>query len=310
MSKFSVDAINKEIYTFIDFCDEFTYNIPKVVYHYTTPDGVIGIISANRLWASNTLFLNDSLELEYAKNIILSEFSKIKKTIQGKEALSFLDSTKSYFIEWDNKEYYVICFCESNDQLSQWRNYAYSGSGYCIGFDTNHLPINKYHDDEPRLRKVIYSEKKQRKIVNDLLLKACDLHNRINKYGPSDFDQGYFGYLISSAVEECRYCFKHPSFHEEKEWRIIDYAWSSKKREKKFRPSNNFLIPYIELCPEDLIDKDGLKNDKIISKLPIKEIVYGPTLNKDKTFLSLKMITNKYEYENVKIHGSKTPLRT
>jgi hypothetical protein len=36
---------------------------PEMLFHYTTPDGLIGIVRDNCLWASSVFYLNDAQEL-------------------------------------------------------------------------------------------------------------------------------------------------------------------------------------------------------------------------------------------------------
>ena len=41
---------------------ELDYSIPKHLYHYTSMNGLIGIINSKKLRASDILFLNDEKE--------------------------------------------------------------------------------------------------------------------------------------------------------------------------------------------------------------------------------------------------------
>ena len=39
------------------------YDKPKILYHYTTMDGLKGIIASKSLWATKIQYLNDASEL-------------------------------------------------------------------------------------------------------------------------------------------------------------------------------------------------------------------------------------------------------
>ncbi|GAF99954.1 unnamed protein product, partial [marine sediment metagenome] len=45
-------------------------NNSKIVYHYTSLEGLIGIINSQRIWATDILYLNDASEFKYSKNIL------------------------------------------------------------------------------------------------------------------------------------------------------------------------------------------------------------------------------------------------
>ena len=45
----------------------------KLLYHYTDADGVLGIVRSGELRASDVLYVNDSSELEYAREVMWCE---------------------------------------------------------------------------------------------------------------------------------------------------------------------------------------------------------------------------------------------
>ena len=52
---------------------------PKVLYHYTSPGGLTGILESSALRATDARFLNDALELKYA-------WSEFKSTLEERAA--------------------------------------------------------------------------------------------------------------------------------------------------------------------------------------------------------------------------------
>ncbi len=54
--------------------------LPSVLYHYTTAQGLLGILESGSLWTTNSRFLNDPTEIEYAtrlfRRVATEEFSK------------------------------------------------------------------------------------------------------------------------------------------------------------------------------------------------------------------------------------------
>ena len=51
----------------------------KLIYHYTSINGLIGIIERKSIWATNILYLNDASELNYSKNILKEEIKHFCK---------------------------------------------------------------------------------------------------------------------------------------------------------------------------------------------------------------------------------------
>jgi hypothetical protein len=43
---------------------------PKLLYHYTTLDGLLGILDKKELWATGISYLNDTSEFEAGKNAL------------------------------------------------------------------------------------------------------------------------------------------------------------------------------------------------------------------------------------------------
>ena len=43
---------------------------PRVLYHYTDAAGLLGMLKSQRVWATNTRFLNDPTEGDYAAAVV------------------------------------------------------------------------------------------------------------------------------------------------------------------------------------------------------------------------------------------------
>ena len=98
----------------------------KIYYHYTSLEKMWKILSGEELWATQAGFSNDNEELLKGIEVIRDIFKGVswvdKELIDYSEnvSLSMLDS-------------YIICFCEKDDKLSQWRAYCRDG-GVSLGF--------------------------------------------------------------------------------------------------------------------------------------------------------------------------------
>src|SRR6266508_2584918 len=95
------------------------------VHHYTTPAGLIGIISTGEIWGTDIRFLNDSSELKVATDLVLEEFDRmplpepdwVETGPDGKREEYYDGLTRAIVAEnldhWqDHFRCYVACFCE------------------------------------------------------------------------------------------------------------------------------------------------------------------------------------------------------
>ena len=99
------------------------------LFHYTTAEGLKGIIENNELWASSAYFLNDSSEVMYGYGVVkevLEEWIKSCGRGEYSMALGFArDLLRGFGHDLLNKNIidpiYLACFCEDGNLLSQWR---------------------------------------------------------------------------------------------------------------------------------------------------------------------------------------------
>jgi len=114
---------------------------PRIpLYHYTGQNGLIGIISARSLRATNIIYLNDATEFESPLKMIQEQLSEQQKNCQPesnrhRNATLFKTLINAYFGATYKEvlhEIYVACFCAKDDLLSQWLGYAGNDYGYCI----------------------------------------------------------------------------------------------------------------------------------------------------------------------------------
>jgi hypothetical protein len=132
------------------FADHLQQSPPELLYHYTSQEGLLGIISSSSLWATNISYMNDATEFDLFLGLIRDRlFDELQN--REMEALHFAESnpTRSLranhmkeraHILWQitNKisgsSICITCFCEHGDLLSQWRGYTGGGYGYSLTF--------------------------------------------------------------------------------------------------------------------------------------------------------------------------------
>ena len=109
-------------------------DLPRLISHYTTLEGLQGIVSSNSLWASNASFLNDRAELEHALKASEQVIKKLSSDKAQKAWSPMLKRVFSELADGARPDTYVTCFCRDDDNLSQWRGYGGDVQGVSVTF--------------------------------------------------------------------------------------------------------------------------------------------------------------------------------
>jgi hypothetical protein len=280
---------------------------PKVVYHYTTTAGLLGILSNRELWLGDVEFMNDAEELAYAKDKITRSLEAkahdLRRPDEGRRDRR-IRSARAGIINNVLRELrrpagdvavrsyhvYAACFCESPDLLSQWRGYANEG-GYAIGFKTDALASMCLSGDidEPmwtRLLKVHYGLAEAETALTDLVKNVAPSARAF---------PGAQGWTeLMDNVLPVLATVKHPSFAEEKEWRLLQLSWGISSA-MSFRASSIGLVPYLTRpLPNDAIER----------------IVVGPGNHRDLRRAGVAQLLAARKIEVDEIAASAAPYRS
>lgn len=101
---------------------------PDFLYHYTSGQGLHGILSTGSMWGTNHSFMNDRSEFEYGLNLLRTAIADRVKTTGAPEVRLVLDEAVR-FLNAGHDDLYLTCFCEAADLLSQWRGYGAQDTG-------------------------------------------------------------------------------------------------------------------------------------------------------------------------------------
>jgi hypothetical protein len=275
---------------------------PKHLFHYTTAEGLLGILEHRSIRATHNRFLNDISESEYGMKLISSLIQSKKQALSDEHLQSILDLMLELGLPIQNLwSVYSFSLSANGDQLSQWMGYGGGGRGYCIEFDTKGLVEMQYSDNKtPILFKIVYDSKIQTEIVNnliDLLLEitACEI-----KLISGDRLE-YALALVSQFVvmlQNCLACFKSDVFKAEDEYRLVcrDEP-KADLQHLQFYLRNSMIVPCHMIKPGD----DHL--------LPLETIIPGAGPVREGVGNAVYLALSKYGYKNVKVINSTAPLR-
>jgi hypothetical protein len=172
--------------------------------------------------------LNDATETQYFPQILKETISAIRKRLADLGQLDSLKETKLDLLERNlivsASAIYILSLTEMHDQLSQWRAYANNGMGYSFGVPTSAI-VEAARDQDFFIVKCCYDEELARDFATGLL--EAFLNKLPDKWsGPKDSGIS----LMKQFVQQISPIFKHPSFSEEKEWRVFRNLYSSDSR--------------------------------------------------------------------------------
>jgi len=248
---------------------------PDLIYHYTTVSGLKGIIENKKIWATNINYLNDWKEFREFVDPFLSRFkgSGIEKHI-------------GEIFDKHSRTIYVCSFSSKADDLSQWRGYSPSASGFSIGFSYSKLKRMLPPGELFSLYQCKYDAKDKKDEIN----------NVVKRNVKSDRPDIHDLTKIITELTARAPCYKNEKFKAEDEWRLVNFV---KDEPIKFREGKTILIPYIEID----LTKEGCD-------FPIESICIGPTPYITQSALSIKMLLEYNGLSNVKIIKSNVPYRT
>jgi len=270
---------------------------PRILYHYTTQQGLLGIISNQEIWATHTQYLNDIREFRHATELARQELSSMPVEESSREYVSHMQ--KALLGEVEAINVCVCSFSAQGDVLSQWRTYGGAASGFAIGFSGEHL--REIVAEWGWLVPVLYEEHEQRLLVRTLLK---DLIEENRNRSPEERLSTPRSGNLRAYLNRYAPILKHKSFREEDEWRIVTRPLPCVNERFSYRPGPSMLIPYFRFP----LGKESLG---------IQEIVVGPTPHPEQSIRSVEGILTKNfikvssssEVEGVVVSRSEVPYR-
>lgn len=293
--------------------DEDLKDPPSELWHYTDAGGLQGILHADRLWATNTRFLNDSQEISYGIHMATEAMREHRFGGLRRETTHFLagfaDPEARIIHQFLDRtlDAFVACFCEDGDLLSQWRAYAGhdSAGGYALGFTPpGALPawaVSAPGGHGLSLRRVRYDPTEQKDQFERLLTALIPV---LDADPTSAAHQNAFAKnWVDGIVEAASWC-KHPAFREEREWRIVYIRNDDRKPlPVKHRSSGGLVVPYVEL---EIPAGVGSHPDK----LPIAVVNCGPSPEPEVKARGVRsLLSTQPHLSGVSVTGSAAPLR-
>lgn len=234
------------------------------LFHYTSSEGLRGIIETNSIRFSDPLFLNDGSEVYYANSLLrdsLDAFMSGKGRSQRNFSVHIRD-----FIARTAYIYRPVIFCMSGkpDLLNQWRDYGRDIVPYSIELQPSVL-IQQDWNFPCDLVRMIYDREVQNEILQSLF---ATIYSAVSKNPALLLKRESRSKLMNeilSIVWGVLVLFKNPAFAAEEEWRLLAYAPSLVGQRREFRSSTLGVVPFVSRKP-----REG-------TVLPIASVCVGPS---------------------------------
>lgn len=307
----------------------------RTVFHYTTAEGLKGIIDSDSFYVSKSDFLNDYTEIQYCWDLLLHVIDSLIKECTLDEKLVFYEKVKQeaklYRVEVnEQEEIFVLSFTKNGDSLAMWSQYSGS-DGYNIAIDlkTNVEEWKKLAGIHFRYGAVIYSKEEQQEILKEEINKSFLIWNGIEGLGKK------WDYLVVDAllyrIKIWTMFFKNSLFKEEQEVRVAFFRANYEQNIEKL------IVTYRSMYPEYEIDKIRYKVANLFSAsneenslfkqfrvrnniiypfvkvdFDIKSLVsvrVGPINKFDKAVLGIKMYLDSKGLKERNVDRSECPLR-
>ena len=278
------------------------------VYHYTSADGLMGILNSRSLWFTDYNSLNDESEGQYIFSLARQILSTSSYPEEYKNNVRWvLFDNEGYRLApiKSNVEKYFICsFSCNKDSMPLWNYYTKNknATGYNLEFNTDKLKnLDRVLTDEKipaslQITRVLYNEERQHLLVKQILDYFLPVWTKYISYR----HEILMALLFSLEIN--RFKIKHPAFMAENEVRLFinikEESFKELVKEKnkllKIRNINGIFTAYFDI-PFNIKD--------IIS------LTVSPTIKNDYAISSMRLLLDSYGLVDTTINKSQIPLR-
>ena len=314
-----------------------------LLYHYTSMEGLLGIIQSGKMRATHVRFLNDSSEFMHAfspaymdrwlEGLIPGAGEELKLGVREK-AVSLAAKYVVFVISLTEDEPTSENLSPSQgDRLSQWQKYTPRNGGFSLGFDVS-LSANSF-DLLPLRRakgavwfyRCIYGETDKQALFKELgdnglafahKIYASESEQFVKKYGRVPNPQESSSLIGKSALEALSSTsaghliragqLKDGSFQEEREWRALFIVEKNELLEAHNSDPQNpilfFRVGAFGLTP--YIEYPlNLNSDNC----PLRRIVVGPCPYPEEAVDSVQLLLAANGIKGIEVVKSETPFR-
>lgn len=280
----------------------------KILWHYTNGAGLQAILESGAIYATQVSCLNDSSEIRYGsslfKNALIALLPKYAGNAEVESGLK--DYIKLLEEEPDHPNhapspFFVTCFSEEEDDLTQWRSYCGGENGYAIGLSIDRMWV----DGNSLLVRVNYDEKMHEQVANAIAEKTVEFFLeglKNNRAATAEEWKKEFFAFWDPYISRLAPMVKDPGFAAEKEYRIVHEFQIGELKNLKFAQKKTLFSRHLPLS----FPAGG---EAWVPRLPIAKILIGPCRHKEITRISVDTLLRKMGYGTGLVFSSKRPFQ-
>jgi hypothetical protein len=224
------------------------------LYHYTSTEVLTKIVENKKLWLSSLSYLNDKHEIAHGLHTLLSMLRDEEKDPKTKEIREMFANRLDQFRN-NPVNIFGFSLTPKGNILSQWRGYTKPNTGISIGFNAEKL-AERASKSGIVMEKCVYKIEEHLSIVKDMVI---EFEKEYKGGTAENYAESKIGWAIQKLSK-----LKTNEFHEEEEYRLISKYYSQYHPSSiKYRSTDRFFIPYVELDIENL-NGDGKMFESII----------------------------------------------
>ena len=273
---------------------------PECLYHYTSLPGIDGIARSKAVWASAAQYMNDAQEFRLALDIARRQLRREADAAASPERTFVLDYLGEQLEKAEQLEVCLFSLSQDGDLLSQWRGYCPPNGGYSIGFDAGALR-KAVVAQGVYLAPCVYGSGDHESMISDALrpllarvpeeseARGAELRTQAEEYTALLFEQVLF---VAPLI-------KHPSFAEEKEWRLIWMPGRLDVLSLQYRQGPGLFVPFVAVS---LVGEGGA--------VTIEEIIVGPMPHQEAALRALSGALQLHDFRPRRLSFSQVPYRT
>ena len=224
-----------------------------LLYHYTSPLGVLGILDSQKIWMSDSDYLNDSSESYYFYEVY-HEADRKERESRKEENFKLNAGVLPYFhsSQYSRKRItsermpekrYVVSLSLDKDNLGLWNYYTKTPGnvGYNIGFENRILDSAFLKEYDIVQGKVIYDHETQIMYLQELIDDYWDLYQKLRH----TYQRRYLFQKLERNIVLYSVFMKDSAFKYENEYRYAIIAVGDTKLSRLFREVNGAFVPYV-----------------------------------------------------------------
>ncbi|MDD3394965.1 MAG: hypothetical protein PHG19_10040 [Anaerotignum sp.] len=267
-------------------------NCGDKLYHYTTAEGVQGIVANKQFIATKSDFLNDKLEFLYSLDVLKKlidtyivdevlgrRLYRMIKAEMDKLAIITPSCQTVCLSEKEHMSFYVVSFSKQENSALLWAEFT-DFKGYCLGLDYEKL-VKGFSGRSFLHGTVIYDEKAQISCLLEALL-SC-IRRAVNE-GNTDLEAVFeeaseiqeeslweIGRDMAMVCSVYAMFFKSEFFKGEEEYRFVFSPLAEERGgQPRFRILEQLFLPYI------MVEFDGTD-----TPIPLESVMVGAKNNSD-----------------------------